>query len=94
MIGTDRHSLAARRALAFAALTLVAACGPPPDEVRIDRERVALRPSSPVLAGATSAQRFEFSPEPAPARDPAERPARGFDFMTPPGWVELASSGP
>jgi hypothetical protein len=84
---------AAWRAIALAALACAAACSPPADEVRIDRERVASRPSSPVIAGVTSAQRFEFSTEQAPARDPAERPARGFDFMTPPGWVELASSG-
>jgi hypothetical protein len=87
------RTLSTWRGIALAALSCAAACGPPPDEVRIDRERVASRPSMPVLAGATSAQRFEFSTEPAPARDPAERPARGFDFMTPPGWVELASSG-
>jgi len=72
-----------------------AGCSRVPDEVVIEGRRTASRPSVPVIAGATSVQRFEFHPEPMPARDagPDGGAEQGLDFMTPPGWVELAASG-
>jgi hypothetical protein len=95
---TPRQGGGARqRSWLVAGLTLatLAGCGQPPSEVEIDGERVASRPSLPVLGGATSAQRFDFSHAMPPARDPAARPAAApaYDFMTPPGWIELAASG-
>lgn len=98
--GRSRRQAAVGLAVAWIAFVSAvvlpsAGCGRPPDEVVIEGRRNASRPSLPVLGRATSVQRFEFHPEPMPARDPAAaspQGEQGFDFMTPPGWVELAAS--
>jgi hypothetical protein len=97
-LGRARRRAALRLACVWSALAaasvLGAGCSRPSDEVVIEAKRTASRPSLPVIPGATSVQRFEFHPEPMPARDPSQGAGaeQGVDFMTPPGWIELAAS--
>ena len=69
------------------AAPLAAGCERPRDAYELDRTRVATTPSRPVLRGATSAQRFDFS-MPTPEAPP-ENP---LHWDVPEGWRELASS--